>query len=193
MATESSIGDCRSKTWNFEGAGIYYAATEVEARTCRNWAVVIGQPRQAAMYCEIFAHVHLGAGPSLAASMSDYLSSRSNNPRITIHYNSQMTCLHGDNTLQATISRDQTVQAQPTGIFVMVGAAPNTAWLSGLVGSTTAALSKLAMMSVHSPCHLPPGILLWAMSGGICKRVASVGEGSVVISEVWDHVRSDDD
>ena len=67
---------------SFEGAGIYYAATEIEARYCRNAeAIVVGggnSAGQAAMYLSRSArHVRLLVrGPSLATSMSSYLSSR---------------------------------------------------------------------------------------------------------------------
>ena len=191
---------------SFEGAGIYYAATEVEARTCRNSeAVVIGggnSAGQAAMYlARSSAHVHLLVrGPSLAASMSDYLSSRiEQNPRITIHYNSQMTCLHGEDTLHAIdITGPDGARRQPTGaVFVMVGAAPNTGWLSGLVELDDRGFVKTGNdVGADSPFATShPGIFaVGDVRAGSVKRVASaVGEGSVVISKVWDHVRSDDD
>jgi thioredoxin reductase (NADPH) len=83
---------------HFEGAGIYYAATDVEARYCRDTEVVVigggNSAGQAAMFLSRTArHVHvLVRGPSLAASMSDYLLSRlEKDPRITIHYTRQMT------------------------------------------------------------------------------------------------------
>ena len=83
--------------------GVYYAATDVEARYCRDTEVaVIGggnSAGQAAMFLSRTArHVHvLVRGDSLAASMSSYLSARLEaHPRITIHYRTAMTELHGD-------------------------------------------------------------------------------------------------
>jgi thioredoxin reductase (NADPH) len=91
---------------SFESAGIYYAATDVEARYCRDSEVaVIGggnSAGQAAMFlARTAAHVHvLVRGSSLASSMSHYLSSRLEaHPRITIHYGTQMSGLHGDDQL----------------------------------------------------------------------------------------------
>jgi thioredoxin reductase (NADPH) len=130
----------------FEGAGIYYAATEIEARYCKGTeAVVIGggnSAGQAAMFLSRSASCVrvLVRGTSLAASMSSYLFSRLEaNPRITIEYGAEVSALQGADHLEAV--------TQP-GIFA--------------VGDVRA---------------------------GSVKRVASsVGEGSVVISNVWQHV-----
>ncbi|MEM1235319.1 MAG: FAD-dependent oxidoreductase, partial [Pseudomonadota bacterium] len=119
-----------------EGAGIYYAATEVEARYCRNGdAVVIGggnSAGQAAMYLSrSSSHVHvLVRGTTLAASMSDYLSSRLEaDPNITIHYQTELRALHGANHLEAITINDKAVgkerRIETCGLFIMVGAAPN--------------------------------------------------------------------
>lgn len=184
----------------FEGIGIYYAATENEARYCANTEVVVigggNSAGQAAMYLSRTAkHVHvLVRGASLAASMSDYLLSRLEaDPAITIHYKSQLTCLEGDDTLEnVTIcdnasGQDWTIKAK--SVFVMVGAAPNTGWLSGLCD-----LDDKGFVITGSGGHetSQPGIFaVGDVRSGSVKRVASaVGEGSVVISKVWAHVNS---
>ncbi|MEM1236742.1 MAG: FAD-dependent oxidoreductase [Pseudomonadota bacterium] len=187
-----------------EGAGIYYAATEVEARYCRESdAVVIGggnSAGQAAMYLSRSArHVHvLVRGSSLAASMSDYLSSRLEaDPSITIHYQTEMTAVHGvDGNLKAITVRDKAAGAErridTCGTFIMVGAAPNTAWLSGLVDLDDKGFVKtgadVGASSAYSTSHA--GIFaVGDVRAGSVKRVASaVGEGSVVISRVWEYL-----
>jgi thioredoxin reductase (NADPH) len=132
---------------HFEGSGIYYAATDVEARYCRDTEVVVigggNSAGQAAMFLSRTArHVHvLVRGASLAASMSDYLLSRlEKDPRITIHYRAEMTALHGGDRLEAVTIRDnanaQDWRIDARAVFVMVGAAPNTGWLSGSSRST---------------------------------------------------------
>ncbi len=130
---------------DFESAGIYYAATDVEARWCRDAEVaVIGggnSAGQAAMFLARTArHVHvLVRGASLAASMSRYLSDRIEaHPRITVHYGTAVTALHGGDTLEAVTIRIEGAdpaerRLETPAVFVMVGAAPNTGWLSGLV------------------------------------------------------------
>jgi thioredoxin reductase (NADPH) len=188
---------------HFEGSGIYYAATDVEARYCRDTEVVVigggNSAGQAAMFLSRTArHVHvLVRGPSLAASMSDYLLSRlEKDPRITIHYRAQMTALHGDDRLEAITIRDaahgEDWRIEARAVFVMVGAAPNTGWLSGLVALDDKGF-VLTGPDVGAESGFQtsaPGIFaVGDVRAGSVKRVASaVGEGSVVISHVWNHV-----
>ncbi|MEO1026704.1 MAG: FAD-dependent oxidoreductase, partial [Pseudomonadota bacterium] len=188
---------------DFESAGVYYAATDIEARYCRDTeAVVIGggnSAGQAAMFLSRTAkHVHvLVRGQSLAASMSSYLSSRLEaDPRITVHYQTEMTELHGGEHLDCITVSDKSDgssrQIDARAVFVMVGAAPNTDWLSGYVKlddkgfvlSGEAANARSAYSTSH------PGIFaVGDVRAGSVKRVASaVGEGSVVISRVWDYL-----
>ena len=186
----------------FEGTGIYYAATENEARFCRDTEVLVigggNSAGQAAMFLSRTArHVRLLVrGETLASSMSSYLSSRLEaDPAITIEYGTHAVELHGSDSLEAVTIRngdgDRTVAS--CAVFVMVGAAPNTGWLSELValddkgfvltGEAVGALSPFA-----TSCA---GIYaVGDVRAGSVKRVASsVGEGSVVISTVWEHVR----
>ncbi len=188
-----------------EGDGVFYAATELEARFCRNSeAVIIGggnSAGQAAMYLSRAAkHVHvLVRGKELAKSMSSYLSSRlENDPRITIHYETECTKLHGDGCLDAITIRNKSSgdesEITTPSLFIMVGAAPNTGWLEGLVELD----DKGFVITGHQEhCPSPyatttPGIYaVGDVRAGSVKRVASgVGEGSVVISSVWNFVNS---
>lgn len=187
----------------FEGAGLYYAATEIEARYCRDHNVVVigggNSAGQAAMFlCRTAAHVHvLVRGNSLAASMSDYLLSRlEKEPSITIRYQTEMTALHGDDTLEAITVHDKSTgedtRIDTCGVFVMVGAAPNTGWLSGLVDLDDKGFVRTGREaggdSTFATSH--PGIFaVGDVRSGSVKRVASaVGEGSVVISAVWTYL-----
>jgi thioredoxin reductase (NADPH) len=188
----------------FEGNGIYYAATEIEARYCKGTeAVIIGggnSAGQAAMFLSRSARCVrvLVRGASLAASMSSYLSSRLKaDPRIAIEYGAEVSGLHGAGNLEALTIRDVKTGAtrvvDTRALFIMVGAAPNTEWLSGLVnlddkgfvitGSGTGpAVSPFAT-------SLPGVFAVGDVRAGSVKRVASsVGEGSVVISKVWEFV-----
>ncbi len=181
----------------YEGAGVYYAATDMEARFCRNSdAAIIGggnSAGQAAMFLSRSAnHVHvLVRGDSLAASMSDYLSSRLEaDPKITIHYNCKVSELHGESGLtHITLNEGEECRTLDVGaLFIMVGAAPNTGWLSGLVELDDKGFVKCGGNPDSSPyASSHPGIFaVGDVRSGSVKRVASaVGEGSVVISEVW--------
>jgi thioredoxin reductase (NADPH) len=187
----------------FEGAGVYYAATENEARFCKGAdTVVIGggnSAGQAAMFLSrASTHVHLLVrGKSLATSMSNYLSSRlAADPAITIEYGAEVTALHGREKLDAVTvrnvgeARERIIPA--CALFVMVGAAPNTHWLSGLVDLDEKGFVLTgAAAGVDSPFATSrPGLFaVGDVRSGSVKRVASsVGEGSVVISKVWEFV-----
>lgn len=185
----------------YEGAGVYYAATEMEARFCRETeAVVIGggnSAGQAAMYLSrTAAHVHLLVrSGSLAATMSAYLRDRLEaDPRITIHYHSQLAGLDGEAKLTAVriteAGSERTLSA--SALFIMIGAAPNTDWLSGLVELDEKGFVRTGRdvggRSGFETSH--PGIFaVGDVRAGSVKRVASsVGEGSVVVSSIWSHL-----
>ncbi|MGR3436657.1 MAG: FAD-dependent oxidoreductase, partial [Shimia sp.] len=185
-----------------EGAGVYYAATDIEARYCRGTeAVVIGggnSAGQAAMYLSrACSKVHvLVRGEGLAASMSDYLLSRLEaDPGIEIHYRTQMEALHGDGHLEAITVRDGATGAarriETRGVFVMVGAAPNTGWLDGLVALDDRGFVRTGREAGGRSTFETSGPGIFAVGdvrAGSVKRVASaVGEGSVAISAVYDH------
>jgi thioredoxin reductase (NADPH) len=189
---------------DFEGAGVYYAATEIEARYCKGTeAVIIGggnSAGQAAMFLSRSASCVrvLVRGASLAASMSSYLSSRLEaDPRISIEYGAEVAALHGTDHLEAVAIRDVKTGAprvlDSRAMFIMVGAAPNTEWLSGLVklDSKGFVITGSGADSADSPfaTSLPGVFAVGDVRAGSVKRVASsVGEGSVVISKVWEFV-----
>ena len=185
----------------FEGAGVFYAATDMEARFCHGTeAIVIGggnSAGQAAMYLSrSAAHVHLIVrGDSLAISMSNYLTRRLEaDPAISIHYNTEVTRLHGDLHLEAvTLTGPNGARHVETrALFIMVGAAPNTQWLSGLVETDEKGFVRTgAEMGRQTPYETgTDGVFaVGDVRSGSVKRVASaVGEGSVVISRIWDYV-----
>jgi thioredoxin reductase (NADPH) len=186
---------------DYEGAGVYYAATEMEARFCRETeAVVIGggnSAGQAAMYLSRTArHVHLLVrGRSLAATMSAYLRDRLEaDPRITIHYGTRLSGLDGGERLAAVrvTSPDGEREIPASALFIMIGAAPNTDWLSGLVELDPKGFvrtgTEVGGASQFETSH--PGIFaVGDVRAGSLKRVASsVGEGSVVVSAIWSHL-----
>ena len=187
----------------FEGAGVYYAATENEARFCKGaQTIVIGggnSAGQAAMFlCRSASHVQvLVRGPSLAASMSHYLSSRLEADRaITINYGSEVVALQGEDKLEGVTVRnhqDGSERTMPTcALFIMVGAAPNTQWLAELVAldGKGFVLTGEAAGGRSPYATSQPGIFaVGDVRAGSVKRVASsVGEGSVVISNIWQHI-----
>ena len=188
---------------SFEGAGVYYAATEVEARYCREREVVIvgggNSAGQAAMFlARETKHVHvLIRDGGLGDTMSAYLSSRLEaDPAITIHPFTEVAALHGGETLDGITVRDRESgderRMDAQGLFIMIGAAPNTEWLEGVVTLNDKGFVPTgAEVGVEGRyATSAPGIFaVGDVRLGSVKRVASgVGEGSVVISDVWRHV-----
>ena len=185
----------------FEGSGVYYAATDIEARYSKGTeAIIIGggnSAGQAAMFLSRTAsRVRLLVrGQSLAASMSSYLSSRLEaDPAITIEFGAEVSALHGIDHLEAVTIRDTASGSEEVvpsrALFIMVGAAPNTDWLMDLVelDEKGFVLTGAAVGASSSFAASRPGIFaVGDVRSGSVKRVASaVGEGSVVISKVWE-------
>lgn len=190
-----------------EGAGVYYAATEVEARYCRDAEVaVIGggnSAGQAAMFlARSTRHVHVHVlirSESLASSMSDYLLQRlTSHPRITVHKRTEVHALQGQDTLEKITICDkasgQNWELRTSALFVMVGAAPNTGWLSGLVGLDDKGFVETGRDAGGRSQYETSCAGVFAVGdvrAGSVKRVASaVGEGSVVMSATWAHVNA---
>ena len=186
----------------FEGGGIHYAATAMEAGLVEGEeAVVVGggnSAGQAAIFLSRAAsHVHvLVRGESLAASMSEYLVSRIDAvpERITLHRTTEITALHGDRHLEQVTWTNRATGEEQTrrvaGIFLMLGAAPNTEWLDGAVALDARGFvltGDAAGGEAPAPLatSLPGVFAVGDVRAGSIKRVASaVGEGSVVISAV---------
>jgi thioredoxin reductase (NADPH) len=173
------------------------------ARVCaQTEAVVVGggnSAGQAAMYLSRVAKcVHVVVrGASLADTMSAYLRERLEaDPRIVIHTHSQLERLDGEDHLERVVftgpSGSHAVDCR--ALFIMIGAAPNTDWLSGLVeldrhGFVRTGRDVGGSSTYATSC---PGIFaVGDVRFGSVKRVASsVGEGSVVVSAIWTHINA---
>ncbi len=194
----------------FEGAGIYYAATDLEARLCGDQDVVVvgggNSAGQAAMFLSEQARcVHLVCRSSyLGRSMSQYLVSRlQESPRVKIYLNAYVTGLRGDERLQeiTIVSQNSGVHEYPCcGVFVMIGADPHTEWLRGVLD-----LDERGFIITGNPPEPPaallspyqtslPGVFaVGDVRSNSVKRVASaVGEGSVVVQAVHQYLASRD-
>ena len=128
----------------FEGRGIWFWASALEANMCSNAEVAIvgggNSAGQAAVFlAEHASKVHIVVrGDGLAASMSRYLIDRIEaTPNIELHSHSQMTELHGDPSsgLAAVSWRDTRTgvedQCDIRNVFLFIGADPETSWLKG--------------------------------------------------------------
>jgi thioredoxin reductase (NADPH) len=185
----------------FEGAGIYYAATAMEADLCAGDELVVVGGGNSAGQAAVFlarsaSHVHmLVRGAGLAATMSDYLVQRiERSDRITLYPHSEVTALAGDTSLRGvtwTDRRSGTETTRPaTSIFVMIGAEPNTQWAAGclvLDPQGFVCTGAKAGADADSPFATSrPGVYaVGDVRSGSVKRVASgVGEGSVVVQAI---------
>ena len=186
----------------YEGQGIHYAATAMEARLCAGEQVVVvgggNSAGQAAMYLSrTVDHVHIVVrGPGLSATMSDYLVQRiETSPKITVHPFTEVTALAGDDYLRAVTLTDRRSGEARTlpiaNLFLMIGAAPNTDWLAGCLTLDPQGFVPTGLDSDGKPLASPyatalPGVFaVGDVRAGSVKRVASsVGEGSVVVQAI---------
>ena len=194
----------------FEGAGVYYGATFVEAQLCGGEEVIVigggNSAGQAAVFlAQTAKRVYmLVRSAGLAASMSRYLIRRiENSPTITLRPQTEIVALEGDNHLNSAYWRNgktgQTEKHEISHIFVMTGADPNTRWLNGCMALDSKGFIKTGpdllpedLDAAGWPLTHPPYLLETSLPGvfavgdvrgGSIKRVASaVGEGSIAIS-----------
>jgi thioredoxin reductase (NADPH) len=186
----------------YEGQGIHYAATAMEGRLCGGEEVIVVGGGNSAGQAAVFlsrttSHVHiLVRADGLAATMSDYLVQRiAQSPKITLHTQSEITALEGDERLRRVTWINRKTGESETrlvgNVFVMIGAAPNTEWLGECVGldckgfvQTGAGEDGMALASPFATT-LPGIFAVGDVRSGSVKRVAAgVGEGSVVIQAV---------
>jgi thioredoxin reductase (NADPH) len=196
----------------FEGAGLYYGATPMEAQLCVGEEVVVvgggNSAGQAAVFlAQTAKRVHiLIRGDGLADTMSRYLIRRiEENPVIILHPHEEMVGVEGDRHLERVRWRDNrtgSVETHDIGhVFMMTGAVPNTGWLDRCVAlddkgfiKTGPDLSHDDLAAAGWPLSRPPYLLetsrpgvfaVGDVRGGNIKRVASaVGEGSIALAFV---------
>ncbi|HZA98320.1 MAG TPA: FAD-dependent oxidoreductase [Gemmatimonadales bacterium] len=202
----------------FEGAGIYYAATEMEARLCRGEEVVVigagNSAGQAVVYLaghDRCSHVHLVMrGNDLGKSMSRYLVDRVEGlENVTVYRNTKITGLQGDGHLGAVELEDKDGRRRTiatSALFLLIGADPKTEWLRHCVEldkkgfvltgknlSPETAGNEQWQAAGRSPFLLEtslPGIFAAGdVRSGSTKRVAAaVGEGAITVSFVHAHI-----
>jgi thioredoxin reductase (NADPH) len=128
----------------FEGVGIYYGATFIEAQRCGSDEVIVvgggNSAGQAATYLSQTArHVHMVVrGENLSSTMSRYLIRRiEETPNITLYTRTRLIALEGNDSLESVTWLDERTEQRETRpirhVFTMAGAAPNTAWLQGCI------------------------------------------------------------
>jgi thioredoxin reductase (NADPH) len=195
----------------FEAAGIYYAATELEARGCAGQPVtVIGGANSAGQAALFLASsdspVTLAIrGPDIAAKMSRYLVDRIlADPRIEVRAATEITRLEGEHAIERITLTDRPTGNEEArtcrGLFCFIGATPATGWLSRVamdhsgfvrtdvqltpedLDGTWAALGRSPL---PFETNVPAVFAAGDVRHGSMKRVASaVGEGASAVSSV---------
>jgi thioredoxin reductase (NADPH) len=195
----------------FEGAGVYYSATFMEAQLCGGDEVIVvggaNSAGQAALFlAQAARRVHLLVrSGSLSAGMSRYLIRRiEETPTIQIQTRTEIVALEGNGHLERVRWRDGTGEVKSQDIkhvFLMTGAEANTGWLNGRVEldakgfiKTGWDLTREDLAAARWPLDRLPYLLESSLPGvfavgdvrcGNVKRVASaVGEGSIAVSFV---------
>jgi thioredoxin reductase (NADPH) len=192
------------------GAGVFYGAAVVEAPAMAGEHVyVVGSGNsagQAALHLAKFASqvTLLVRGKSIAAGMSEYLVRQLEaTMNIDVQLRTRLVTGHGDSRLQALTLEDGTGQQHDvpaTALFVLIGAEPRTAWLSGtvtldahgfvLTGRDIPSENwPLARAPLPFETSLPGVLAVGDVRHDSIKRVASaVGEGSVAVSSVHQYL-----
>ena len=197
----------------FEGIGVYYAATQAEAEACRSGPVAIVGGGNSAGQAALFlsrscTKVHLIIRRDALDAMSRYLVDRiERNPGIAVWLSTHVTALTGTDKLEAVRLRRRgqpgTSDVAVTGLFVFIGAKPGTGWLAGqlaedrhgflLTGSDIPAV-QLEHENL-TPLFLEtsrPGVFAAGdvRSGSVKRVAAAIGEGSVAVRLAFERLES---
>lgn len=188
----------------FEGRGIWYWASAIEATSCAQAEVALVGGGNSAGQAAVFlsqhaAQVHmLVRGPGLAATMSRYLIDRiAATPNITLRPHTELCTLHGDPAagLQGLAWRDrrsgEQVNKDIRHLFLFVGAEPETTWLDacGIAVDTHGFVctGDAAGAGPRAPLEssIPGVFAVGDVRAGSVKRVGgAIGEGAAAVAQI---------
>lgn len=201
----------------FTGAGVYYGSSMVEALHYRGQDVYIvggaNSAGQAAIHFSKYARMVtlLVRSDTLAEKMSQYLIHQINETRnIKVRLNTVVTEVSGGSKLESiTVVNTKTKEQQivpAAGLFIYIGAEPNTEWLNGIVlrdnhgfiltGSDLYdSKHPQNMIMDHHPLLLETNIPGIFAAGDVrhnsIKRIASaVGEGATAVQLIHQYLRN---
>ena len=199
----------------FEGRGVWYWASALEAKACVNAEVVLVGGGNSAGQAAVFLAQHAGKvhilvrGPGLAASMSRYLIDRIEaTPTIELHTHTELTLLHGDphDGLEAVSWRDRhtgdEVRRPIRHVFLFVGADPETDWLDGcgvaldsqgfvLTGQACGRFAAAERSPSPLESNVPGVFAVGDVRSGSVKRVGgAIGEGAAVVAQIHQFLTS---
>ncbi|MFF5207727.1 FAD-dependent oxidoreductase [Streptosporangium sp. NPDC000396] len=185
---------------DFEGNGVYYAATPVEAGICGGEPIVIVGGGNSAGQAAVFLSEHaawvrlLVRGDDLGESMSRYLIDRiERNPRVEVMLHTEVRELIGDIALEAVVAEDTRVRERrridTRFLFVFIGAEPCTGWLASAL---TLDDKGFVVTGVDDGMPLETSLPGVFAAGDVrsqsTKRIASaVGEGAMAVRLAHEH------
>jgi thioredoxin reductase (NADPH) len=196
----------------FEGKGIYYSATVVEAQMCTAEPVVVVGAGNSAGQAAVFLSEHARSvlmvflEKDLRELMSSYLANRiEKTENIACWPHSEIVRVNGKERVQEVVVRDKNSGEEkrvPTAaVFIFIGAEPHTAWLPAAIETdehgficTGAAVARARSWSLRRPPYYLetscPGVFAAGdVRAGSVKRVASaVGEGSMTVHFVHQYL-----
>jgi thioredoxin reductase (NADPH) len=197
--------DC-NRLSDFEGRGVWYWASALEAKMCADSEIVIlgggNSAGQAAVFLSQYASkiYMLVRGPGLAASMSRYLIDRIQSiANIELHTDSQLSGVEGDASgLTALTWRNSRTNAEQQRairhVFVFVGADPETEWLrdcgiafdsNGFVVTGNDSRTKSGDVTMPLAANVPGVFAVGDVRSGSVKRVGgAIGEGAAVVPSI---------
>jgi thioredoxin reductase (NADPH) len=197
----------------FEGCGVYYAATPLEAQMCRGSEVLVVGGGNSAGQAAVFLSgqvrkVYLVIrGDDLHKDMSDYLVQRiEDTPNIEVLKNTEVRQMIGNTHLTAVElvnnKTGETRTIQTPAVFSFIGAAPRTEWLPPEIEKDDKGFVRTGPTLAHSehwtasrqPFPLEtshPGVFaVGDVRSGSVKRVASaVGEGAMAVQLVHEYMK----
>lgn len=197
----------------FEGCGVYYAATPIEAQLCRGSEVVVVGGGNSAGQAAVFLagqvrKVYLVIrGDDLYKNMSSYLACRiEDTPNIEVLRNTEVRRLVGDGYLTSVELIDnktgETRTIRAPALFSFIGAIPRCDWIppeierddKGFVRTGPAVAQSPHWTAKRQPFLLEtsrPGVFAAGdVRAGSIKRVASaVGEGAMTVQFVHEYLK----
>lgn len=197
----------------FDGAGVYYAATPMEAQMCSGeTVVVVGGGNSAGQACLFLAESArkvflLIRGRDVSQSMSDYLVQRIlESTNIELLTSTEISRLIGDDHLAEVELKNhhsgERITISVGGVFSFIGANPRTSWLpaeietdaKGFIKTGPRVADSTHWSSARAPLYLEtsrPGVFAAGdVRSDSIKRVGSaVGEGSMAVQFVHEYLK----
>jgi thioredoxin reductase (NADPH) len=186
----------------FEGRGVWYWASQIEARLCAGEEVFLVGGGNSAGQGAVFLSAHASRvrmmvrGPGLAESMSRYLIDRiAGTPNIDLMTETEIVALGGPpgGALESVRWRDhragRETEVRVRNVFLFVGADPATEWLEGCVALDKAGfvMTGVANGGALSPLESSvPGVFAVgdARSGSVKRVGGAIGEGAAVVAAI---------